>query len=80
MCPRQMLDEWGMYHLTDVSPLEVASSTKVFVNGNWIGVVPNPEEIVRTLRSHRRDGTVHWEVSVVRDVFTKVRDVVSDVM
>ena len=71
--PPQLLDEWGLYHLEDVEPAKVSVSTKVFVNGNWIGVVPNPEEIVRTLREHRRNGTVHWEVSVVRDVFSRVR-------
>ena len=39
-------------------------ASKVFVNGAWIGVHRNPDELVRVLRDGRRNGTLGCEVGV----------------
>ena len=63
-----MLQEWGMYALEQTSASAVPTTTKVFVNGNWVGMVPDPDSIVTALRTHRRKGLITSEVSVVREV------------
>jgi DNA-directed RNA polymerase II subunit RPB2 len=45
--------------------------SKVFINGVWVGMSDNPEELARTLREQRRGGLlggmIH-EISVARDI------------
>ena len=43
-------------------------STKIIVNGDWVGVHRNPVALVRNLRELRRRNDVSPEVSVVYDV------------
>lgn len=38
----------------EVSPSEIASSTKIFVNGAWVGVHPNPVSLMNTILMFRR--------------------------
>jgi DNA-directed RNA polymerase II subunit RPB2 len=40
----------------------------VFVNGNWVGVVPNSEHIANVLRQKRREGLIEYEISIFRDI------------
>ena len=64
----QLLDDWGMYHLEDVNPASIPASTKIFVNGNWIGIVPDPDVVVDAIRDQRRLGELEYEVSVYRNI------------
>jgi DNA-directed RNA polymerase II subunit RPB2 len=64
----EFLEEWAMENLMDIRPHVVLDSTKIFVNGNWVGVHREPDELVNTLRSLRRSCDVDVEVSVVRDI------------
>jgi DNA-directed RNA polymerase II subunit RPB2 len=34
------------------------SATKVIVNGSWIGVITNPQEILRVIKKHKRNGLI----------------------
>jgi DNA-directed RNA polymerase II subunit RPB2 len=43
---------------------QLASSTKVFVNGNWIGVVDTPIELVDELKLYRRNGIIPTYTSI----------------
>lgn len=61
------LEEWTLERLEEVSPSVVPESTKVFVNGRWVGVHRAPAELVRTLRALRRQVDVNTEVGVVHD-------------
>jgi DNA-directed RNA polymerase II subunit RPB2 len=40
----------------------------VFLNGNWVGVHKNPEDLCMKLRQFRRGGLISHEISVVRDI------------
>jgi DNA-directed RNA polymerase II subunit RPB2 len=44
--------------LTDCIPKTLANSTKIFVNGNWIGIIDNPIIVVATIKLYRRNGII----------------------
>ena len=47
----EFLDEWGTENLDMVDIREIANpkTTKVFVNGNWVGVHRDPEDLISEL-------------------------------
>lgn len=67
----EFLEEWGMESLEDYNPSAGRPSTKIFVNGVWLGVHSDPGHLVKTLRSLRRKTDISPEVSVVRDIREK---------
>jgi DNA-directed RNA polymerase II subunit RPB2 len=74
----QFLDEWTMETLEEISPASIPSATKIFLNGVWVGVHRDPDQLVRTLRRLRRCVDVSPEVSVVRDVRDKELQLFTD--
>jgi len=50
--------------LTECSPNALAGSTKVFINGNWIGVLDNPIQTVSMLKLFRRNGVIPVYTSI----------------
>ena len=46
---------------------QIGSSSKIFVNGNWIGVVDTPIEIVNVLKLYKRNGVIPIYTSVSFD-------------
>jgi DNA-directed RNA polymerase II subunit RPB2 len=66
----EFLDEWGTETLDMVDIREIANpkTTKIFVNGNWVGVHRDPDLLVATLRELRRKIDIEPEVSIVRDI------------
>ncbi|KAI3755161.1 hypothetical protein L1987_54956 [Smallanthus sonchifolius] len=67
----EFLDEWSMEGFEEISPAVIPQSTKIFVNGSWVGIHRNPELLVRTLRQLRRQVDVDTEVGVIRDIRLK---------
>lgn len=64
----EFLDEWGTESLEYINCEDIARTTKIFVNGSWIGVHKDPDELVKTLRNQRRSLEIDCEVSIVRDI------------
>ncbi|KAG5179521.1 hypothetical protein JKP88DRAFT_200959 [Tribonema minus] len=66
----EFLEEWATENLEEISPSTIAEKqcTKIFVNGNWIGIHREPNQLVRTLVIQRRCLDIDAEVSVVRDI------------
>jgi DNA-directed RNA polymerase II subunit RPB2 len=69
----EVLDEWGMESLDMTNYRDIANprTTKVFVNGNWVGVHRDPDELVHNLRDLRRRGDLGFvepSISIVRDI------------
>lgn len=62
------LSEWGMETFEETHPSVIPESTKVFVNGKWVGIHRDPATLVRTLRELRRKMDVNTEVGVVHDI------------
>ena len=50
--------------LTECNPSALSSSTKVFVNGNWVGVLDNPIQTVNMLKLFRRNGIIPVYTSI----------------
>jgi DNA-directed RNA polymerase II subunit RPB2 len=38
----------------EVAPSAIANATKIFVNGSWVGIHRDPEQLMTTLRKLRR--------------------------
>jgi DNA-directed RNA polymerase II subunit RPB2 len=64
----EFLDEWGTDPLEHVACKTIAKTTKVFVNGSWVGVHNDPDDLVRNLVSLRRRCDIDPEVAIVHDI------------
>eukprot|EP01080_Neovahlkampfia_damariscottae_P001104 gene1104-10618_t len=64
----QLLNEFSMESLNEVAPIAIASSTKIFVNGAWVGIHRQPNDLIPILRHFRRKADIDIEVSIVRDI------------
>jgi len=76
----EFLEEWSMENLEEISPQTITDpgTTKIFVNGSWVGVHRDPFTLESTLRSLRRQIDIDPEVSVVRDIKEKELRVYTD--
>ena len=50
--------------LMECSQEYIANTTKIFVNGNWIGVIDNQIELVKKMRLYRRNGIISVHSSI----------------
>ena len=50
--------------LLECSPEQLGSSSKILVNGNWVGVIDAPIEIVKLLKLYRRNGVIPAYTSI----------------
>merc|ERR1719414_2215127 len=65
----EFLEEWSMENLEEISPSSIADATKIFVNGCWVGIHRDPEQLMSTLRKLRRQmDIINAEVSMIRDI------------
>jgi DNA-directed RNA polymerase II subunit RPB2 len=53
--------------LLECNAEQLGSSSKIFVNGNWVGVIDTPIEIVNLLKLYRRNGVIPVYTSVSFD-------------
>lgn len=68
-----ILEEHNVELLSEVNQSLIKSGrdNKVFVNGNWIGTVRNPDQLMRDLKRSRRSYEIPKEISIVRDIVNK---------
>lgn len=65
----EFLEEWSMENLEEIAPSTIADATKIFVNGCWVGIHRDPEQLMSTLKKLRRQmDIIVSEVSMVRDI------------
>jgi DNA-directed RNA polymerase II subunit RPB2 len=50
--------------LAECSTEYISKSTKIFVNGAWVGVVTNPEDVMDILKKYRRLGLIPMYTSI----------------
>lgn len=60
----EILREHGLQHLEEIIPSTLDRVDKVFVNGKWVGISYQAQELVDLLRSLRRKGDLFEEVSM----------------
>ncbi|XP_067036027.1 DNA-directed RNA polymerase II subunit RPB2 [Acropora muricata] len=64
----EFLEEWTMENLEEITPSAINNATKIFVNGCWVGIHRDPDQLMSTLRKLRRQmDIIVSEVSMVRD-------------
>lgn len=65
----EFLEEWSMENLEEVAPSSIQDATKIFVNGCWVGIHRDAEQLMSTLRKLRREmDIIVSEVSMIRDI------------
>lgn len=74
----ESLEEWATENLEEISSNVIPESTKIFVNGYWVGIHRDPEQLVQMLRGFRRDGTLDAGMSVVRDIKERELSIYAD--
>ena len=52
----------------ECSTEQISNSSKVFVNGSWIGVIDTPFELVNLLKLYRRNGVIPVYTSISFDI------------
>jgi len=73
-----LMHQLGVERLEDVDPATIPLKTKIFINGDWIGLHKNAEFIVNTLKNLRRRMHIPEEVSIVRDIINKEIKIYTD--
>ncbi|RGP78061.1 rna polymerase second largest subunit [Fusarium longipes] len=68
----------GMEVVEEYEPTRYPHATKVFVNGSWVGVHPDPRGLVNAVLDTRRKSYVQFEVSLVRDIRDREFKIFSD--
>jgi len=58
------IQENNLIPLTDIHPSLIKGQTKVFVNGEWIGIHLEPEKLVNKLRLLRRNALINIYTSI----------------
>jgi len=53
-----------MRNLLECSPEQLGSSSKIFVNGSWVGVIDTPIELVNLLKLYKRNGIIPVYTSI----------------
>lgn len=72
----EFLEECGLESLEEISSFN--NSTKVFVNGVWVGIHEDPDSLIDSLKTLRRCLEIDKEVSIVRDIREKEIRIQSD--
>jgi len=62
------LSDIGVIAIEDFDYALNKNITKVFVNGNWVGITHDPIKITRTLRAYRRNSLINILISISWDI------------
>ena len=60
----QCIRQNGLLYLNEIVPVQINNSTKVFINGNWIGIHDNAHKLVPMLLLLRRNGLIDNTISI----------------
>lgn len=64
---REILDP-HIRSMSSVSFIELANYTKVFINGDWIGITDNAIELEKIFRSKKRKGELDVNIGIVNNI------------
>ena len=54
----------GVISLDNCFPSMINKKTKVFVNGKWVGITPDPKQLVKIMRLLRQNGLINVFTSI----------------
>ena len=58
-CVKDVLNNEGLIKLEDIMVEELYDRTKIFVNGNWLGIHDNSIDLLKKLRNYKRLGKLN---------------------
>ena len=65
----EFLEEWSMENLDEIASSTIHEASKVFVNGCWVGIHRDPDQLIATLKKLRREmDIIVSEVSIIREI------------
>ena len=64
--------------IDDLTPIEMADSVKVFINGAWIGITMNPLELFNSLKKKKYMGIINIYTSFIFDYRNKEIKICND--
>ena len=64
----KLLEENGVVSLDNCFPAMLNNKTKVFVNGKWVGITPDPKKLTHTLKLYRRNGLINIFTSIAWNI------------
>ena len=64
--------------LYECTPQYISNHTKVIVNGNWIGIITEPEAAIILLKNYRRNGLIPIYTSISWEIQTNTLYIYSD--
>ncbi|RKP19176.1 DNA-directed RNA polymerase II subunit RPB2 [Rozella allomycis CSF55] len=79
--PAPIIDALKIYqmeYLAEISPTSISNSTKIFINGNWVGIHNDPKRLINDLKKFRRECAISFETSLVHDVREKEVRILTD--
>ena len=71
----EFLEEWSMENLEEIAPSAIADATKIFVNGCWVGIHRDPDQLMATLRC-----VVHlnfYKINIVVHIFLFIYNIIA---
>lgn len=74
----ECLKTYTIEYFNDIYAKEIAYATKVFVNGQWVGIHRDPSVLVQRLRENRRHGNLSREMGIVWDMTDRELRIYSD--
>ncbi|KAJ1922321.1 DNA-dependent RNA polymerase II [Mycoemilia scoparia] len=72
------LNDWGMENLEELQVTNISDATKIFVNGVWLGIHREVNKLVPQLRQMRRETSLSFDISIVRDIREKELRIYTD--
>lgn len=73
-----LLNSLKVEPLDSVAIDQIPTKTKIFVNGNWIGLHDRGDHVIDTLKSFRRRLKIPYEVSILQDITNKEIKIYTD--
>ena len=63
-----IITDKNFIHMNNHSALDLADSTKIFLNGEWIGFTQNPIEMYKNLRVLKTNSIINRTNSIIHDI------------
>ena len=74
----KLLLENGVISLDNCFPSMLKNKTKVFVNGKWVGITPEPKQLVKILKLYRQNGLINIFTSIAWNILTSEINLLTD--
>ena len=75
---KKFLKQLGLQMLEELRPSDIKNKTKVFINGDWYGIINNPKKISQTLLEYRREGLLDYTISISWDIINDTININSE--